>query len=265
MPEFSQGTARIQLVIVFPERELFAGSTSKERGHFELSDCYLLYGCALIRTREREFPMNRFIIRSLAIFLLAAGAAPVLVAGTVRTVDFESPALIDRPWEHVWEAYDGYEATFEYGIRYPPLDGYTTSRMYWGGAGICGNCDYGPIRIYFSKPVKNIHFTLYDYFGAYGGPIRWDTREFFTDIPRSVMYVDPYMSSREFRSITVPGEHVRYLDIDTGHFIALDDFSFEVEDDATVQTFARFGDVAYLVRHGQDGRRDPQRRPRLVG
>lgn len=184
--------------------------------------------------------MTRFALRRFTLLLVAALAAPALVAGTIRTVDFESPAPFDRPWEHVWEAYSGYEATVEYGIRKPPIDGYTTSTMYWGGAGICGNCDYGPIRIYFSAPVKNIHFTLYDYFGAYGGPIRWDTREFFSDIPRSTIYLDPYMSTGQTRSITVPGEHVRYLDIDTGHFIALDDFSFEVEDDATIQTFARF-------------------------
>jgi hypothetical protein len=174
--------------------------------------------------------MNRSIYR-IAIFLLAAFLAPALIAGTIRIVDFESPATFDTPWEHVWEEYSGYEATFEYGIRRLPLDGYTTSTMYWGGPGWCSNCDYGPIRIYFDKPVKNIHFTLYNFFGPYLGPINSDTREFFTDPPRSVMYVSPPMATRESRIITVPGEHVRYLEIATNNAVGLDDFSFEVEDD----------------------------------
>ncbi|HEY2325484.1 MAG TPA: hypothetical protein VGJ82_21680, partial [Thermoanaerobaculia bacterium] len=157
--------------------------------------------------------MNRYLFRILVTILLAALSAPVLLAGTIRTVDFETPAPYPNFWEHNWEAYEGYEATFEYGIRKAPAsaDG-TTSTMYWGGAGVCGNCDSGPIRIFFSKPVKNIHFTLFDYFSSYSGPIHWDTREFFTGPPTTGMSITPSLSSREFRPITVPAEHVRYLD-----------------------------------------------------
>jgi hypothetical protein len=172
--------------------------------------------------------------------LLLAAIAPAMLAGTIRTIDFESPTPYAEPWHHNWERYFGSEATFDYGIRRGPLEGYTTSTMYWGGPGWCGNCLYDPIEIRFSKPVKNIHFTLYNWFDYYNGPIRWDTREIFSGPPLSHMTISPLMNSQEGRVITVPGEHIRYLDIDTNWGVGLDDFTFEVEDDNAVQTFARF-------------------------
>ena len=41
--------------------------------------------------------MIRFLPRCFAAILLAAFAAPVLVAGTIRTVDFESPPPYPNP------------------------------------------------------------------------------------------------------------------------------------------------------------------------
>ena len=176
--------------------------------------------------------MSRFSNSFLLAVTIAIALAPAGLAGVLRTVDFESPAVYPEPWHHDWERYFGYEATFDYGIRRSALDGYTTSTMYWGGPGWCGNCNYDPIQIHFSKPVKNIHFTLYNWYGFYDGPIRWDTRESFSGPPLSHMSISPFMNSQQAREITIPGDHIRYLDIDTNSGVGLDDFSFEVEDDA---------------------------------
>ena len=182
--------------------------------------------------------MNRFISRIL-VFLTTIILAPALIAGTIRVVDFETPPAAPDLYLYDWQPYNAYEATFDYGVRRLPLYG-LTSTTFWGGPGRCQNCDYGPIRILFSKPVKNIHFTLFNLFGYYGGPIHWDSREIFTGPATFGMNINPLMNSLESRTITIPGEHVRYVDIDTNHGVALDDFTFELEDDATAQTFARF-------------------------
>ena len=174
--------------------------------------------------------MNLFF-RRIAVFLMAASLAPALLASTIRVVDFESPPPAPDLYLYNWSPYTAYEATFDYGVRRLPLYG-LTSTTFWGGPGRCLNCDYGPIRILFSKPVKNIHFTLFNLFGYYAGPIHWDSREIFTGPPASAMNINPLMVSQESRTITIPGEHVRYVDIDTNHGVALDDFTFEVEDDA---------------------------------
>jgi hypothetical protein len=178
--------------------------------------------------------------RSIAAFLAALFLAPVLLAGTVRVVDFESPPPDPNASLHDWVRYNGYEASFDYGVQRLPITGITTSNSFWSGPGWCHNCGYDPIRIIFSAPVKNIHFKLYTLDRWYYGPIHWDSREFFSGPPTFGMNVDPPMDALESRTITIPGAHIRYVDLDTFHGVGLDDFTFEVEDNA--QT-----DVTYQI------------------
>ena len=200
-----------------PTDVLSFGTFERENSVHEESPCYLL-------SRHTSIDLNR---------------GPHSVGGHHPNGRLRVPCAIAQPWEHDWERYFGYEADFGYGIRRPAIDGYTSSTMYWGGPGWCGNCGYGPIEIRFSKPVKNIHFTLYNWYNYYNGPIRWDGREFFSGPPTFGMNITPYMTSQESRVITVPAVHVRYLDIDTNNGVGLDDFSFEVEDDTQNTTTYR--------------------------
>lgn len=175
--------------------------------------------------------MNRFT-RRIAVFLLAVVLAPALIAGTVRIVDFESPPPDPNASLYDWRRYNGYEASFDYGVQRLPIQGVTTSNSFWSGPGWCHNCGYDPIRIIFSAPVKNIHFTLYSLDRWYYGPIRWDSREFFSGPPTFGLNLDPPLNAQESRTITIPGQHIRYVDIDTFHGVGIDDFTFEVEDNA---------------------------------